>query len=101
MIAEFGVLPWDTERERGGAGEEERAEKTKEKGELMWRNQALLEEVVRQAGKAASVAAASTVTAGVSMLTLAKFCSPAEDFVGAVVPAAARHAGRGVINFKL
>lgn len=59
MIAEFGVLPWDTERERGGTGEEERAEKTKEKGELMWRNQALLEEVVRQAGRQGGLSGSS------------------------------------------
>lgn len=49
---------------------------------------------------AASVAAASAVTARVGGLPLAKLGSPAEDLVGTVFPAAARHAGRGVIDFK-
>lgn len=52
-------------------------------------------------GHGSSVATATTVPACVGMLTVPKLGPPAQNFVGAVLPTATRHAGRRVINFKL
>lgn len=46
------------------------------------------------------MAAATTVPTSMGMLTVPKLGPPAQDLVGAVLPAAARHAGGRVIDFK-
>lgn len=46
------------------------------------------------------MAAAPTVATSVGVLAFPEFGSAAEDLVGAVVPAAARHAGRGVVDVE-
>lgn len=46
------------------------------------------------------MATATTVPACVGVLTVPKLGPPAQDLIGAVLPTATRHAGRGVINFK-
>lgn len=48
-----------------------------------------------------SVTAATTVPTSMGMLTVPKLGPPAQDLVGAVLPTATRHAGGGVIDFKL
>lgn len=98
---EEDLSSWDAECKsplswlcEGGGGESKRYE---------WQNQVGGGNPKREAGelgsfgdmdsRVISMATSSTVTARVSVLALAEFCSSAEDFVGAVIPAAAGHAG--------